>query len=176
MTRVPLVTTKTASGEVEEVLQKLESAGVRLNLMRAVANSNACFRNFMRLGNALMKSSLAPRLRELVILHVAKLADAPYVWQQHEPAARAGGVTDAEIDALASGTIPSRLDPAEAAALRFSTSAVSGAVSDHAFAAAGAHFDAERLVDLTMTVAWWGAFVPILTSALAVDLEGQVDS
>ena len=45
-------------------------------------------------------SSLPPRLSELAILVTARVWDATFEWQSHEPPARAAGLDDAIIEAL----------------------------------------------------------------------------
>ncbi|MCJ8310244.1 MAG: carboxymuconolactone decarboxylase family protein [Rhizobiaceae bacterium] len=45
-------------------------------------------------------SSLEPRLSELAILVTARVWDATFEWQSHEPPARAAGLADSIIEAL----------------------------------------------------------------------------
>lgn len=45
-------------------------------------------------------SSLPPRLSELAILTTARIWDATFEWQSHEPPARAAGLSDDIIEAL----------------------------------------------------------------------------
>ena len=51
-------------------------------------------------------SSLDPRLSELAILVTARIWDAAFEWQSHEPPARAAGLPDAVITALANDQLP----------------------------------------------------------------------
>lgn len=51
-------------------------------------------------------SSLPPRLSELAILTTARIWNATFEWQSHEPPARAAGLADEVITALAKDETP----------------------------------------------------------------------
>ncbi len=58
-------------------------------------------------------SSLPPRLSELAILVTARIWDAAFEWQSHEPPARAAGLADDIIEALRHDREPSFENPDE---------------------------------------------------------------
>jgi 4-carboxymuconolactone decarboxylase len=114
---------------VEAVLGRLPEP--RINLFRMLANAPAMIGPTLRLGEAILtKGELDPKLRELVILRVARRTDSEYEWVQHEGIARLVGLSDEEIaravdddrpelrlvDAVLDGTPPEEL-VAEVAAL-----------------------------------------------------------
>jgi alkylhydroperoxidase family enzyme len=66
---------------------------------------------------------LDPRLREAVILRVAHLSNSPYELHHHVPLGKTAGLTQPELDALASGDYGA-LDPLLGAAARFTEEVV----------------------------------------------------
>ena len=73
-----------------------------LNVFRAVARIPAALRPFLQLGGALLAGEhLTAAEREVAILRVAYLTEAPYERHQHEQLARLAGLTQSEIDATA---------------------------------------------------------------------------
>jgi alkylhydroperoxidase family enzyme len=86
---------------VEALLARLPEP--RINLFRMLANAPAMIGPTLRLGEAILtKGDLAPKLREQVILHTARLTGSEYERVQHERIAQLVGVTDdgAELPAL----------------------------------------------------------------------------
>jgi 4-carboxymuconolactone decarboxylase len=87
---------------VRSVIERLPEP--RINLFRMLANAPALIGPTLRLGQAILtKGDLDPALRELAILHTARLTDTRYEWAQHEAIARLVGVADAKISAVERG-------------------------------------------------------------------------
>src|ERR1700685_539874 len=81
---------------VEAILARLPEP--RINLFRMLANAPALIGPTLRLREAILtKSELGPKLRELVILRVARETGSEYEWVQHERIARLVGLSDEEI-------------------------------------------------------------------------------
>jgi 4-carboxymuconolactone decarboxylase len=102
------------------------------------------------------RNSLPAGLRELIILRVAVLNDAPYEFEAHVPHALAAGVPQATVDAMRQLPLPPdlRLSPGERAALDYADAMTRTiAVPDALFARVQQHFDGQALVDLTATIA-----------------------
>jgi len=103
------------------------------------------------------KTSLPPRLRELIILRVAVLNGAPYEFEAHVPHARAAGVPDALLDALRQGVQPPALvglQTGEGEVLALTDAMTRDIeVPDACFEPLRAHFDEQGLVELAATVA-----------------------
>ena len=88
---------KDTSPETLEALKRPNT----LNVVKMIANSEPCFREFGKLGGVLFnKVKLAPKLRELAILKTAKASHSVYEWTQHVPAARHVGVTEEQVAAV----------------------------------------------------------------------------
>src|SRR5438270_7899028 len=95
--RIPLPTDEELTPEHRDMLEKVPP----LNVFRMVAGTRRGLRPFLQLGGAVLSSCLDARRREMVVLRVAHATGAGYEWAQHERLARHAGVTDQEIDAIA---------------------------------------------------------------------------
>jgi 4-carboxymuconolactone decarboxylase len=77
-----------------------------INLFTMLANAPALAGPTLRLGEAILtRSDLDPVVRELAILHTARLTGTEYEWVQHEAIARLIGVGDEKIRAIERGEI-----------------------------------------------------------------------
>lgn len=169
--RVPYLNSDRARGDAVEALATLERRGQSNHLLQALANSSGAFRNFARMGNSLRRYAKLPgRYRELVILHLSVRHDAPYEWEQHESAARAEGVTQAELDALRQGDLAS-LGEREETLLVFAEAALAHRLTDEQFGSVRSFLDDEEVTDLAISVAWWGAFVPVVINSLQIESD-----
>lgn len=102
------------------------------------------------------RNSLPAGLRELIILRVAVLNNAPFEFDAHVPHALAAGVAQSTIDAMRQQPLAPELPltAAQCAALDYADAMTrSVAVPDALFARVQAHFQGQALVDLTATVA-----------------------
>ncbi len=104
--RIPLPTDEELTPEHREMLDKVPP----LNVFRMVAGTRRGLRPFLQLGGAVLSSCLDARRREIAVLRVAHATNAGYERAQHERLARNAGVTDREIDAIASEEPVSSLD------------------------------------------------------------------
>lgn len=95
--KIPLPADDELKPEHSEALANLPP----LNVFRMIAGAPRAFRPFLELGGAVLSTALDARRREIAVLRVAHATDAPYEWAQHEQLARNVGVSDAEIDAIA---------------------------------------------------------------------------
>jgi 4-carboxymuconolactone decarboxylase len=122
MARLPYVNPDGASERVREALEVVPP----LNVFRMIANAESAFRPWLAFGGALLSSlELDARLRELVILRVARLSGAEYEWVQHVPIAQAAGATEEQIGAVDRGDLEADgLDDLDRVALRFTTEVV----------------------------------------------------
>jgi alkylhydroperoxidase/carboxymuconolactone decarboxylase family protein YurZ len=170
VTRLPQRTVADTNGDTARVLGKLESRGVLLPIARTVANSAHAFRPFILMSDALLRrASLPARTRELVILALAAELEAGYEWEEHVPMSAAAGVTDQEREALAAGFAADLegLAPSERLALDVAEQLLRRrSIDGETWAMVEETWDAEVALELLLTVAWWGAFVPTVIGAL----------
>jgi AhpD family alkylhydroperoxidase len=102
------------------------------------------------------RNSIPAGLRELVILRVAVLNNAPYEFEAHVPHALKAGVPQATIAAMRAQPLPPgvSLTEAERVAIAYTDAMTRDiAVPDALFAGVREHFQGQQLVDLTATVA-----------------------
>jgi 4-carboxymuconolactone decarboxylase len=101
---IPYADEDPADDRVRAVLERLPEP--RINLFRMLANAPALIGPTLRLGQAILtKGDLDPALRELAILHTARLTRTDYEWAQHEAIARLVGVPDDKIAAVDRGEV-----------------------------------------------------------------------
>lgn len=100
------------------------------------------------------KSSLSGALREMIIMRVAHLNNAPYEADQHAPIALREGLSQAQLDALSTWASSALFDAPQRAVLAY-TDAMTRQVQvpDPVFAEISALFTPEQIVEITATVA-----------------------
>lgn len=100
------------------------------------------------------KSSLSGALRELIIMRVALLNNAPYEADQHAPIALREGVSQAKLDALQAWQSCPLFDENERAVLAY-TDAMTRQIQvpDDVFAAVSKFYPTQQLVEVTATIA-----------------------
>ena len=100
------------------------------------------------------KTSLSGALRELIIMRVAWLNNAPYEADQHAPIALQEGVSQAQLDGLREWRSCALFDAREQAVLAY-TDAMTREIQvpDAVFAAVKALYAPPQLVEITATIA-----------------------
>ncbi|MNV45785.1 Carboxymuconolactone decarboxylase family protein [compost metagenome] len=126
-------------------------------LYQVLLNSPAVVEGWEAMLTAIrQKTSLAPRLRELIILRVATLNNAPYEFEAHVPHALAGGMPQEVVDALRGNPAPDAvqgLAPGEAEVLALTDAMTRDIeVPDAVFAPLRERYDDTQLVELAATV------------------------
>lgn len=105
------------------------------------------------MSTTLNKGALPFRVRELVILRVGWLCQAPFEWAQHVKAGKRAGLTSEEIDRVTRGSADPEWDEADRAILRAVEEMFDDAmISDATFATLEKHFTMEQLVEIPFTV------------------------
>jgi alkylhydroperoxidase family enzyme len=90
------------------------SGGEPFNIFRTLARHPKLFKRSMVLATGLLiKGELPPRVREIAILRVAWRSHSAYEWGQHVRIGLDSGLTQDEIDALASDAAESTWSDAE---------------------------------------------------------------
>jgi alkylhydroperoxidase family enzyme len=175
MARVPLLTQETAAPEIAEIFAKQEQRGFPVvNLYRVVGHSPALGQEFIRMGNRILfRGKLPPRLRELAILWVGHVAQAPYEFSKHVVVGRETGLSEAQLAALAAGKREGPFDERERAVLAYADEVSRHyRVKDETFAALKAFLDDEQVVELTIAIGYYEMVCRIL-EALQVEIEDE---
>lgn len=123
-------------------------------------------------------SSLPVKLRELAILIAGRECWQPFIWYVHEPVARANGVSDEIVRALADGRRPRAMDGDERAVYEFCDELFRNKmVSDPTYEDALNRFGERGIIDLVGISAYW----PLLGMAMNVgqmplpsDADGKI--
>lgn len=99
------------------------------------------------------QSSLPGALRELVIMRIAILNGAPYEAEQHAPIALREGVSQVQLDALATWKESTSFDPTQRAVLAYTDAMTKEIhVSPEVFAGVKSLLSDRLIVELTATV------------------------
>jgi 4-carboxymuconolactone decarboxylase len=161
----------TTEGDTARVLGKLERSGKDIPIIRVVANWPAGFRPFVLMADALLtKGALAPKMRELVVLHIAARQGLDYEWDEHVVISAAAGVTDRQRTALSSGAVPAAgedFTAADIAAIAFADQLLRSApVSPDDWDCACAALGEDAAREVVFATAWWGGYVPVIARSL----------
>ena len=148
--------------------------GELLNLDRQLLHSAPLARGWnVCMGAIRTQMALDGRLRELVILQVALLNRAPYEFAQHAPVARAEGMTQAQLDALADWRVSALFDVRDKDVLAYAEAmTLRVQVDQPLFDAVRRHFSEREVVELTATVASYN-MVSRFLEALQIQIEAR---
>lgn len=157
MPRLPLIAPGTQPHLAEQEAQIARARGRISPLYQVLLNSPPIAHGWEQMLSAVRnQSSLAPSVRELVILRVAVLNQAPYEFEAHVPHARQAGVSDAAIAAIHNLALGDgeTFSAAERVALEL-TDAMTQTIEvpDALYEQVRAHFDSRAQLDLVATVA-----------------------
>ena len=172
MARIPYLDLADAAPEFAELLKKRAP----LNIYRMIAHGGHTATGFLALGSAILtKSTLEPKLRELVILRVGALSGAKYEVFQHRRVAARAGVPAAKIEAVVAnpGAEPDSavFDAFECALLHFTDAVVREVKApENLFRAVASKLTHQQLVELLMTIGFY-MLVSRLLENLEVDIE-----
>jgi 4-carboxymuconolactone decarboxylase len=147
-----------AEGQWTEVhknlVAKYATDGRPGNALRTLLTIPALADSFLSFPAYLSKdSTLQPRHREILILRTAWLVNNDYIWSSHVPAARAAGLTAAEIRRVAEGPAASGWNAFEATLLRVADQLFRNSfLNDADYKALAAGHDVHHTMDAVMTV------------------------
>lgn len=175
MARVEMLQNDKASEELKDIYNNLSKNGAKvLNIYRVIAHNPRALLNFLRLGNSLLVGTeLSPRLRELAILRVAKLAGSEYEWSQHCPIAMELGITNEQIQTITDWSKSSYFSEVERAVLMYTDEVAKNvAVKNETFEMLRQHLNQRQIVELTLSIGYWGMVARVLVP-LQVDIDTQ---
>jgi len=157
----------------ERARQLSEERG-NLNVYRALAHAGEVFTGWMLAGREALTSPVVPaRLRELVILRIGYLMNAPYETAQHTTVAAHAGVSARERAALSSPAPPTGagFDETERSVLELSTEPLitKTVAAERVNAARERLGDAALIEDLLVISRWSG--LALMLNALDDDLD-----
>jgi AhpD family alkylhydroperoxidase len=166
--RVPLVEPGTDPARAEIEARIMAERGRISTLYRALLNSAPIASGWERMLTAVRNETAIPdSLRELMILRVAVLNDAPYEFEAHVPHATRAGVSADKIEAVGRTPIESLFEPDERLALELTDAMTREIrVDDALMRRVQDRFDAKGVVEIVATIAAYN-----MVSRLLVALE-----
>jgi len=160
--------------EIAPLAQRIraERGGKVLNLYSMLLNSPPVAEGWLKFLTAIRQQcKLDGKYRELVILRIAVLNEAPYEFGQHVPFALKEGMSQAQVDAVREATPGALFSDTERAVLAYADAMTRDIrVPDAVFDALRPHFSERELVELTATVAAYN-LVSRFLEALQIDHE-----
>ncbi|MCC7076594.1 MAG: carboxymuconolactone decarboxylase family protein [Acidimicrobiia bacterium] len=158
--------------DIDAETRRLLGDGPVLNIFRTLAVHPKLLKRWVVFGNhVLLKSTLPPRERELAILRVGWLCGSEYEWAQHAVIGRAAGLTDDEIERLATdppGGEWSDLDRTILAAVE--ELHADSCLADETWEALARHYDTQQMVDFVFTVGQY-QLVSMVLNTLGVSVD-----
>jgi 4-carboxymuconolactone decarboxylase len=157
-----------ADPALRELFERITDAHGRVsNLYRTLGHAPAMLGAWIDFAWSLRFDATTDRaLRELMILRIAQLTSADYEWNAHRRLARTVGVSDDQVDALATWRESQLFSAAERAALAMTEELTSDAeVSDGTWDALAAEFGSHDLVELVLTTAFYSCVSRFLNAA-----------
>jgi hypothetical protein len=174
---IPRRSSADTESEVARVLGKLEASGQDLTVLRILANAPAVFRPYLKFASALVYDGvLAPDVREVVILWMAAHRPNTYEWAEHEIIGARAGVSRELMDFLATrAPLDDTFTEDQRAGVALAEELLSsGKIASESFQAGLDRWGLEAVIELLLTISWWGGAVPILLEALDLDLPDNL--
>lgn len=130
------------------------------------------FRCQMEMGTAIFQGRISPRERELAVLRVGWLTQAPYEWGQHVAIAKRYGLSDEEVERVTQGSDAEEWNEHDSAILRGVEELLGDhALSDATWAVLAKTWDEAQLIEFPMMVGQYVATAYVQNS-LRIVLEG----
>jgi len=149
--------------------------GQVLNIFKTLAHHPKLMKRWLVFGaHVLGKTTLPARDRELLILRTGWKCRSPYEWGQHVVIARAAGITDDEIEAVAVGPDAQLWAPFDATLLRAADELHDdSSLSDATWQALSERYNEQQLLDTIFTVGQYH-LVSMALNSCAVERDDGV--
>ena len=161
-----------ASSALRAVMHRLAARGREPSpLYRTLGRAPEVLRGWSELADALrFGTSIDGGLRELVILRLAQLNQAPYAWAYHRRPALAGGVSEEQVMSLSRWRISTAYDASTRAVLDYAESVAGDGVAEDVYQAMAAGRSGQEIVELTVLASFYCGVCRAL-QALAIELD-----
>ncbi|MHB8687273.1 MAG: carboxymuconolactone decarboxylase family protein [Candidatus Dormibacteria bacterium] len=160
------------SPEVDAVFAAIRARGEQPSpLYRTLAHSPRMLAAWASLAWPLRhETSIAGRLRELIVLRIAQLTQTPYQWAYHVHPGLSSGLSREQLKRLADWRRTDLFDDEERAVLAYAERVADLTVDDATYEDVARLFSAEQVVELTMTAAFYSNVSRVL-QALQIELD-----
>jgi 4-carboxymuconolactone decarboxylase len=174
MSRIPLASIEEQPEPIREWMERRGS----LDVFRLLANAPAVFAGWTHMVDELFDSpTFSSRMREVVILRVARLQNSRYELGQHIGIARRAGLTEHQISAIVETEDLDAADfsPTERLVLDVVTElCTTHRLSDDTFSSASAELGDEGFTELLMLISCYYGLALVLNAAdLDVDAKAR---
>lgn len=162
--------------EMREMFAPIEQANGRVfNIFTTLARHPKLLKRWMVFANhCLIKSTLPPRERELVILRAGWLSRSEYEWAQHNRIAREEGLSGEEIERVKEGGNALGWTPAEAALLNAVDELLADRrLGDAGWAALVEHYSEQQVLDIIFTAGNY-ALLAMALNSLGVEVDDGI--
>ncbi|MFY9398463.1 MAG: carboxymuconolactone decarboxylase family protein [Desulfomonilia bacterium] len=143
-----------------------------MNITRMMANAPASVKGFLELAQSILfNGSFDPRRREIAVLRVARVTRAQYEWTHHVAVARHYGVSDHEIEIIASQDPVTSLDEEDCLLCRVADEISLGVrLSDEALSLILERYGTRGATELILCVSYFN-FVSRFLESTRIELE-----
>ena len=151
--RIPFSDLSKLDSKDREMADRAVVDGQVLNIFKVLLNHPKLVRAWGRFGNYILNGSTLPaREREIAILRIGWLNQAPYEWEQHLLIGKRAGLTDAEIDQITKGP-KAGWSRHEAALLQAADDLYENSVvSDETWRILSETYNTEQMMDLVFSI------------------------
>jgi len=156
--------------------EKMLSGRPDYNIFKTLAHDPELYQRWSGLGQYLLNAStLPPRDREIIILRMGWLCQAPYEWSQHARIAKASAnMTDVEVRAIAAGAASPSLSDFDRTLIRMTDELrYDTEISDATWAALRARYSVEQTIDAIYTAGQY-QLVSMALNSLGVQLDPEL--
>ncbi len=151
--RIAMRDLTTLTDDERAMMEKNRIQGTVPNIFRALVNHPKLARNWLRFaGYILGRQTLPERDRELAILRIGWLNQAPYEWEQHVLVGKRAGITDQEIEHIKQGP-GAGWDWQDAAIMQACDDLYEHSiVAEETWQRLAQRYDTEQMMDLVFTI------------------------
>ena len=165
--------------EIRELFERIgyETERDLYNILKTLAQHPKLFKRWLPFANhVLFKSSLAPRIREIVILRTGWLCGSEYEWTQHVRIGRdEAAMTDRDFKALEIGPEDPHWSPKERVVLiAVEELSTEKRISDDIWIELKKYFNQVQLMDLVAAVGNY-TLVSMMLKSFGVELDDWLD-
>ena len=170
--RVPFRDFSTLSDEDKKMGERNKVNGNVVNIFRVLMQHPKLARAWSKFANYILsdQQTLAPREREILILRIGWLNQAPYEYEQHVRIAKSVGLTDDEIDRIGKGP-KAGWNKHDAALVQTADDLFENSVvSDESWKTLSERYNTEQMMDVVFTVGQYN-LVSWALNSLGVPLD-----
>ncbi len=164
--RIPPLQEHEWGDKAAELLRPFVEHGSLLNIHRTLARHPDLARRWFVFGNhTMIKSTLLPREREMIILRIGYLCGSLYEWSQHVRIARDLGMSDDEIRAAKTGPDTPGLGETDRHLLRAVDELhADSVIAEETWDALSQRFSTEQMMDIVFTIGNYNLLAMALNS------------